>query len=153
MSSQVNKDNPSAVPEVVDETHSTLKAAPALLQFMAGPIRQGFVEGPLGYIVTDTDFCHCIRGLRENIDLAITWSWEGDEHQLFTLESLRAISTPVTSFRKWGHYWGLKGRIHANYRELLTNMQAIGADITGMPEWGEEPACEPYETRWQTKGK
>lgn len=135
----VDDEDPAQTMRHAKECPAYVSSRPALLQFMAGPMSQGFVEGPFGYLVADTDFCYSARGLRENIDLRITWAWEERRCHLFTLDELRAVATPITSFREWGHYWGIKGRIAANYRDFLKAMESIGADVSDMPKWGEEP--------------
>jgi|SRR5687768_17018145 len=116
----------------------------ALRQFDAGKRNLGFIEGPAGYIVTENDFCHQVRSLAENIELRIRMPWEAEQEnlpafQVFTLEQIREMATPVTSFREWVHYWGIKARIRSNYEELLDSMREIGADPRTMPGWGQEP--------------
>lgn len=120
-----------------------------LSEFNAGARNFGFVEGPNGYIITENDFVHSVFGLNEPADLnTAAWGTFGREYKTFSLADIRPLARPVTSFRKWAHYWGIKPRIHSNYCELLASMKEIGADTTGMPEWGEESAPTPQTTPW-----
>lgn len=113
-----------------------------LKQFIAGQVRYGFIEGERGYIVTETDFCHNAYRLKEPVVLQA--DHDGDKYQIFSLEGIRAVAQPVTSYLEWAHYWGIKGRIKQNYNTLIQTMKSIGADTSNMPEWGKEPsAVEP----------
>ena len=100
-----------------------------LQKLNAGKYR-GFAEGAEGYIVTDNDFVHQVRALSENIELRMAQPWEDVElkFKTFDLASLRTLAEPIPSFRSWAHYWGIKGRVADNYRELLKSMRGIGAE-------------------------
>lgn len=114
-----------------------------LQQFAAGNYSYGFIEGPKGYIVTETDFCHQVRTLNENIEMRIRMPWEAADDllafQCFTLDQLRELAQPIPCYRKWAHYWGIKARIAGNYQEFLASMREIGLATGDMPKWGEEP--------------
>ena len=92
--------------------------------------QMGFIEGPQGYIVTESDFCHRIRRLDESIELDVD-----ETLRAFTLADIRAIAEPA-SVADFGHYWGIKDRVAGNYHGLLASIREIGADATQMPEWG-----------------
>lgn len=113
-----------------------------LQQFNAGQCRYGLIEGSEGYIVTETDFCHEALPLNKPVVLDTV---RNEQYQVFTLEEIRLLASPVTSFREWAHYWGIKDRIERNYRLLLNSMRDIGADVSQMPAWGEE--VEPTRRR------
>lgn len=118
---------------------------PALVQFDVGERNYGLVVGRRGYIVTENDFCHQVRPLNEPTDLRDDWSFgESPGYQRVSLAEMLAKATPILSYRKWAHYWGIKSRIAANYNELLRSMREIGADREGMPRFGEEPVTSEY---------
>lgn len=112
-----------------------------LKHFKVGSYEYGVIAGPKGdVIITETDFCHAVYGPGEAIELRGAMPWEKDvQHfQRLTPEEINAIAQPVTSFRKWAHYWGIKSRIHINYGEFLNSMREVGADTSQMPKWGKE---------------
>lgn len=121
------------------------QATTTLRQFKAGNYRYGFIEGPLGYIVTENDFCHQVRSLNENIELRAYAPWECDGtelrgFQVFTVAQIREIAAPIPSYREWAHYWGIKSRVGANYNDFLKSLLEVGVDARAMPKWGEEVA-------------
>lgn len=110
-----------------------------LMRFDVGSQSYGVIAGTLGYIVAANDFRYQVRTLNENIELRANWNFEKPpQFQVLTLSEIRAIARPITSYREWAHHWGIKHRIKRNYEDMARHAVDLGADISTMPEWGED---------------
>jgi hypothetical protein len=94
----------------IEMTDRDRKTGQGLMSFIVGNQKYGVLVGKFGYIVTENDFCYQVRSLNENIELRASWSYEPYQFELLTLPEIQARAIPITSYREWAHYWGIKAR-------------------------------------------
>ena len=79
--------------------------------------KYALIIGKTHYILCQTDFCHDIYPIEETAEF-LAW---------------KEMCQPMT-LDKFGHYWGVKPRIYANYELLKESMVEIGVSIENMPK-------------------
>ncbi len=94
------------------------------------------ITGENGYIISENDFCHeiCVNDERQVFTLP-----DGSTIN-FRLDEMLNQNNDIVDISKFGHYWGIKSRVHENYNLLLKSMLEIKADDTEfclMPAWGK----------------
>lgn len=92
-------------------------------------------------IVTENDFVHYISSLND-IDPFRFYIYDGhslDAKRIERLTTVQLVSlaSEVVDIKKWGHYFGIKSRVHSNYIEFRKSLTEIGIDPTFLPDWNE----------------
>ena len=91
----------------------------------------GLVVGEHGFVITENDFIHAVyHSLEEEVNFTV-----GCKKIHVGLEALLLYASDDINLSKWGHYWGIKDRVHHNYLLLQGSCREIGATET-WPEWG-----------------
>jgi len=110
-----------------------------LKQFYAGKTKYGIAVGSQESIIVEYDFCHVFE---DNQGFATLRDWRSSltTECTISMKDIIASAQPFEDFERWAHYWGIKSRVHDNYKLLLQSMKQRGISTEGMPEWGKRKA-------------
>lgn len=93
---------------------------------VVGNQKYGLIIGEKKSIVTNSQFIHWIQDNRKPIQLESDWQTGANEDR----------AQPM-NLAKFGHYWGIKQRMAANYAMLRKSMKEIGVSDEQMPAFGD----------------
>lgn len=101
---------------------------------VVGNRKYGLIVGEKKSIVTNSQFIHWIQDNRKPIQLESDWQTGANEERALSEWQERAQPMDLAEF---GHYWGIKQRMAANYALLRKSMKEIGVSDEQMPAFGD----------------